>query len=212
MKRLFFIIIGIFFVLPAIALENIEYKNIGNEEKIALINGVWSAKLNRKTENYFVKRMSEGVLRFSEFYSPDGTFLFSTGTEYEFIEKGRLIGYSNSDLKFYEYTILNGILEQRELTYEEVQELFPEYKIIKISDFKSATNSLKIKKEKRHLKMILLNDTDMFFNNYCFTTNNSKYEKYWLLGFLDISKKGMIQFSRFGENTKNSPWFILLVR
>ena len=62
------------------------------------------------------------------------------------------------------------------------------------------------------LKIILLNDTDRSFNNYGFSTNNSKFKSYELKGFLEIEKRGMIQFSRFGENLKNNPWFILLVR
>ena len=123
-----------------------------------------------------------------------------------------LIGYSNYDLKFYEYSLENNILVQRELSYDEVKELFPKYNIIKISDFSKETNSLKIKKNKRNYKLLLLNDTDRYFYNYKFTTNNSKFKNYQLKSFLLIQKKGMIQFSAFGENTKDKPWYVLLIR
>ncbi len=212
MIRIFLTVVSLFIILPSFAMEKIEYKNLKEGSKIVFNNDIWDTKVNKKTNDYFIKRVSEGISKFSEFYSPSGVFLFSTATEYEFINKGRLIGYSNADLKFYEFNLQNGLLSQRELLSDEVQDLFPKYEIIKISDFSTTTNSLKIKKKRGESKIILLNDTDKYFNNYAFTTNNSKFDKYLLRGFLDINQKGMIQFSRFGDNTKFSPWYILLIR
>ena len=161
---------------------------------------------------YFIKRISEGLSKYSEFFSPKGEFIFSTGTQYEFIHEGMLLGYSNTDLKFYEFTINNDIVEQRELLKDEVQSLFPKHKIICTSDFSKGTNSIKIKKGKRNLKIILLNDGDNSFDFYGFSTNNSKLKKYYLKGFIDITQEGMIQFSHLGGNSKNTPWYVLLIR
>ena len=145
MKKILFILSLLFLIAPVFAndIQQIKYKNIDNGSKITTDENLWTTKINRKNKNYFIKRISEGNINFSEFYSPQGEFLFSTATNYEFIHKGSLIGYSNNDLKFYEFSMKKGLLEQRELIFEEVQELFPEYKIVKISDF-SETNSYKI--------------------------------------------------------------------
>jgi len=193
-------------------IESLKYKNLENNQKIIIENSIWSNKVSKKDKNYLIKKVPDGITNYTEFYSPDGDFLFSTGTHYEFIHNGMLIGYSNYDLKFYEYSLENNILVQRELSYDEVKELFPKYNIIKISDFSKETNSLKIKKNKRNYKLLLLNDTDRYFYNYKFTTNNSKFKNYQLKSFLLIQKKGMIQFSAFGENTKDKPWYVLLIR
>ena len=192
--------------------QTIEFKNLKDGAKISTDGMNWTTKVNKKSGDFYVKKIADGVVKYSEFYSPDGTFLFSTGTEYEFIKNGSLIGYSNSNLKFYEYEMADGILNERELTPEEVQELFPKYEIVKISQFSTSTNSLKVKKKRGTLKLILLNDTDRYFGNYSFSTDNSKFKQYELKGFLDIERKGMIQLSKFGDNSKNSPWFILLIR
>ena len=109
----------------------------------------WSFKVPKKSDNYYVKKVSEGFTKFSEFYSSDGIFLFSTATQYEFINNGRLIGYSNLNLKFYEFYLENGLFCQRELALDEIQELFPKYEIIQLSQFSTATNSLKIKKKNK---------------------------------------------------------------
>lgn len=193
-------------------LLTIQYKNIKEEGKLKYENGEWVSKVAKRETPYFIKFISEGTGSYSEFYSSDGQFAFTTGTQYEFVHDGNLIGYSNQDLKFYEFAPSGRSAERRELTEEEIQTLFPNFKIVKISEFSQNTNSLKIKKSKSNFKIILLNDTDRNFYNYSFSSGNAKYFTYPLRGFLCVKKKGMIQFSHFGDNTKNYPWFILLVR
>ena len=215
MKKLGLIVLVLFFTLLSVeagGCQKIKYKNIKDGAKIIVNESTWSFKVPKKSDNYYVKKVSEGFTKFSEFYSSDGIFLFSAATQYEFINNGRLIGYSNLNLKFYEFYLENGLFCQRELALDEIQELFPKYEIIQLSQFSTATNSLKIKKKNKVLKLIVLNDTDMNFDNYAFTTNNSKIKYYKLKGFLNITKRGMIQFSRFGENSKYAPWYVILVR
>ena len=215
MKRLvlsLMILLGFSVAANASELLNIPYKNIKEEGKLKYEDGVWYDKISRRETPYFIKFISEGTGSYSEFFSSDGQFAFTTGTQYEFVYKGDLIGYSNQDLKFYEFSYSDGKLDRRELSEEEVKELFPDYEIIKISEFSPNTNSLKIKKETHNLKIILLNDTDRNFYQYSFSSGNGKFENYPLTGLINITKKGMFQFSHFGDNTKNNPWFILLVR
>lgn len=212
MKRLLLgLFLSVCLAVNAQDFKQIQYKNIKDGAAITVTDDGLSWKLaDKKSPKSFIKRISVGTSNFSEFYSPEGEFLFSTGCQYEFIYKGSLIGYSNADLKFYEFTMNNDLLEQRELSEDEVQAIFKDFRIIKISDFTTSTNSLKINKGKG--KFILLNDTDRYFYHYGFTSNNAKFQNYPLKGFLDVTKKGMIQFSHFGDNTKENPWYILLVR
>lgn len=193
---------------------SIQYKNLKEKSKITynVEFDKWSDDVKRKEQNYYIKTISAGSGSYSEFLNPDETFAFSTESNYEFIHNGNLIGYSNQDLKFYEYTFINGELIKNELSEEEIKNLFPDHKIIRISDFSETTNSLKIKKQKHILKLILLNDTDRNFYHYSFTSGNAKIKRYPISGFVDVSKKGMIQFSHFGDNTEETPWYIILIR
>lgn len=214
MKKILLIFTLCLGILSASAkgLENIDYKNIKEGSKLTFSEGIWSNKANKKTETYFIKKISDGTGSYSEFYTPDGDLSFTTGTQYEFLRNGKLIGYSNADLKFYEFGFDGNNLSKSELSEDEIQELFKDFKIIKISQFSNSTNSLKIKKEHKNFKIILLNNTDGYFYHYSFTSGNAKFNKYVLNGFLNITKKGMIQFSHFGDNTEANPWYILLVR
>lgn len=190
----------------------IPYKNIKEESKLKIENGVWTNKVAKKEQDYLIKFISDGSGNYSEFYNSDGSFAFTTDCQYEFLHKGKLIGYSNQDLKFYDFILEDGKVNKRELSVEEVAELFPDYKIVKISDFSTNTNSLKLKKEGHNFKILVLNNTDKNFYHYSFSSNNGKFNTYPLTGFINVTKKGMFQFSHFGDNTESTPWFILLVR
>ena len=215
MKKIFmslFIIFSITLCVQAGDVNNIQYKNLKNKTNITYNVELdsWSTKIDKKSGNYFTKTAGDGIS--SEFVNPDKTFAFSTGCSYEFLKDKDFIGYSDLDLKFYDFAFIDGELTKRELTEEEVQALFPDFRIIKISEFSLNTNSLKLKKHGLKEKIIILNDTNKTFDNYTFTSGNAKFNTYSLAGFIEVTKKGMIQFSHFGENTEITPWFILLVR
>ena len=133
--------------LQAAELLKFPYKNIKENSKITYDSDkdFWSKDVKRKNKDYFIKISPNGD---TEYWNSQGEHVFATGCEYEFIEKGRFIGYSNKDLKFYDFIFIDNNLTKRELTMDEIQQLLPDYKIIKISEFSKNTNSLKIKKDK----------------------------------------------------------------
>ena len=100
----------------------------------------------------------------------------------------------------------------KELDSYEVSALFEDFHVITISEFSKSTNVFKIKRKRNEEKIMILNDTNNLFENYKFTTNNAKFEKYNINNTIGVTKSGMIQFSKSGENSKYYPWFILLVR
>lgn len=208
MKKLFILICMLFFCLNVFASDYkaLPYKGIKNESKIKISDsGTWSAKVNRKDADYFIKR--DAVL-----YNQDDSVNFITNCNFMFIDNGRLIGYSDSDLKFYEFMNTSGNIEKNELSLSEIAKLFKDFRIVLISDFSKATNVYKFKKMRSEEKIMVINDTSNVFDNYGFTTNNSKFENYNINNAINVTKHGMIQFSKVGDDTKYSPWFILLIR
>lgn len=191
--------------IPGFRYNNIKYKtklsyNSDNEKWVK----------GKTSETYFVK--TDGFGEFSAYLNQDGNFAFTTGCEYEFISDGKLYGYSNKDLKFYEFIYSDNSLIKTPLTEENVKTLLPEYKILKISEFSPLTNSIKVKKKFGEFKVLLFNDTEKTFENYYFSSGNAKFKTYPISGIIDILSTGMIQFSKAGENTKKNPWYIILVR
>ena len=193
--------------VSAANLSDLPYKNIKDKTGISVSdNGqIWSTKFSKKNSSYYIKNGDD-------FCFPDGTLAFSINSPYMFLLDSRLIGYSNSDLKFYEYSLIDGQPEKRELSLDEVKIAFKKHKIIKISDFNENTSSIKIKKKRGCLKLIVLNDTENTFEDYKFSSGNAKFNTYPATGFIYVKKAGMIQLSKYAENSKDYPWFVLLVR
>jgi hypothetical protein len=213
-KKILFLIICTF-ATQAFASEtiNLPYKNIKNGDKITVSEDGQSWFLaKKKSSPILIKNDKTNSSNYIELYSKDGEYSFFIDSQYTFLNKNALIGYSNSNLKFYEYTMNNKVLSSRELSKEEVCSLFKKYKIITLSDFSSSTNSLKIKKRHSDLNLIILNDTERSFDGYQFSSNNAEFETFQLKSFLKVTKRGMIQFSHTENSSKDYPWFVLLVR
>jgi len=213
-KRFFLVLFLSFFITLssyADGMPNLKYKNIKKKDKISynFQTNTWSNKIDTKKGNYYIK--TKGFGNFFDYVDSNRDFAFSTNCEYEFIKDGRFIGYSNRDLKFYEMSYHNNRLTKRALTKMEVQDLFPEHKIVSLSDFSDKTNSLKVKKHLRDLEIILYNETDKTFDNFTFDSGNAKFELYDLRGFITVTKPGMIQFAASRENDHKT-WYILLIR
>ena len=214
MKKTLTILFALFCFANAVCADNmpnLKYKRINLKDKISYDaqTNTWSHKIDKKSRNYFIK--SQGFGSFYDYVDADKNFAFSTNCEYEFIHNDSLIGYSNRDMRFYEIMYNNKTVEKRPLTKEEAEAILPDYKIISLSEFSPLTNSIKVKKDKNTLKIMLFNDTENTFDNYMFTSGNSKFEQYDLRGFLTVQKPGMIQFSRLDEQDSKN-WYVILVR
>ena len=186
-------------------LKQLPYKNINENSKIAVTDSnQWTSKAKRKGDGFVRKG---NLLYFDEQTNP-----FDTGCEYLFVNDGRLVGYSASNLKFYEFVYNEGQITKSELDSLEVASLFKDFRVILISEFSELTNVYTFKKNKHTEKIIILNDTDNIFENYGFTSNNARFEEFEINNAIEITKKGMIQFSSADEDAKSLPWFIILAR
>lgn len=206
MKKILYVLLAMLFINSANAAEflSLPFHKIKDGSKIMVENYSWTNKVSRKETDCLVKYGSELVSR-------NGDYEVSTGCDYLFLENGRLFGYSSSTLKFYEF-IANDNIITRTLNEDEISQLLPKFKIIKISDFANATNVYKFQKTKGSQNLLILNDTEDYFTNYGFNSNNAKFDLYEINNAIKVAKKGMIQFSAKGLDSKGSPWFILLVR
>lgn len=215
MKKFLVLFICFLFALSVQASDDIDcikYKSIRNNAKISYDTAadIWSTKIDKKKGIYFIKK--EVMDGYYEYQTPEGNTAFRTGASYEFINDGSLIGYSNDDLKFYRYSYANGVIKSEALTLEEVEAMLPKVRVVTLSEFSPNTNSLKIKKAKKHFNILIFNDTDNIFSGYTFSSNNAEYETYAVKGLLTITKKGMIQFSKDGSMSSSYPWYVLLIR
>lgn len=157
----------------------------------------------------FTKHISSGSGSYSEYVSPrQKLYLSST---YEFLSDGRLIGYSEHDLKFYEIRYQNGVFVEKKLNPEEVQALFPGLDIILLSTAENH-NTIEIKKKWFGPQtFLLLNDTDIFYYKYSFEKFKNAPAPF--KSAITVTEPTRLIFSHYGSrDTINPPLFINISR
>lgn len=165
-------------------------------------NSTWSNSSQSENDIKLKHKSFIGSGGFTEYYYSNGKLAIGPETNIEFIHDGELIGINSQDLKFYKYIYKNNAFEKQLLTIDEIQELYPDYSIIRVSDFKN--NEIKIyKKFMSKKKILLLNDTENSFYKYNYKPASVNPER--IKPFIILSHAGKIVFSHYGEDTKEAP-------
>ena len=165
----------IFTLLSLICLSNISFAYTADPNVLNSINDnqivdynpttkIWSRNLGLR-DYVFTKHISVGTGSFSEYFYKDKQY--DTNSTYEFLYYGKLIGYNGHLLKFFDLTFNGEKFEAKELTKEQVQVLFPDIKIILVSEFKDNEITIESPIFRKRAYMIL-NDTDQDFYKYQF--------------------------------------------
>ena len=165
-------------------------------------NATWANVSQSKNDIKLKHKSFIGSGGFTEYYYSDGKLAIGPETNIEFIHDGELIGINVQDLKFYKYILKNNKFEKQLLTIDEIQELYPNYSIIRVSDFKN--NEITIYKKFMSKKnILLLNDTENSFYKYNYKPASVNPER--SKPFIRLSRTGKIVFSHYGEDSKESP-------
>ncbi len=169
----------------------------------------WNFGVGEAGNITLTKKMSVGTGGFSQYYYSDNKLASQLGSNYEFITlDGRLIACHNADLKLFEMFVENGKLVEHELTQEQIQQLFPDVEIVKISDFKNKQITI-CKKPFKTKEFLLLNDTDEFFYKYSFKPRSVK--RTWIAGLIKVERYEQIIFSHYNDDNSRFPAYTINV-
>ncbi len=172
-------------------------------------NSSWSAVQQTENDIRLINKSFVGSGGFQEYYYIDGKLAIGPEMNVGFLNNGEFIGINSHDLKFFKYVYLDGKFTSVQLNVDDIQKLYPDAEIVKISDFKN--NSITLEKKFFQTKsFILLNDTDKSFYKYSYKpqTVNPSYIK----PFLKIGYQGKITFSHYGVDTKEFPMLKIYIK
>lgn len=146
---------------------------------------------------------------YQEFLSKKGEVLIDPNFNISYIENGKFIAIDSQNLKFYNYSFEDGKFVGKELSADCLAKLYPQYEVVKISDFKDNKIVL-YKKLFTKKNFLIVNDTDKSFYKYSYRPKyvNPSYIK----PFLHVPHRGKIEFSHYGDNDKNAPALKIYVR
>ena len=130
-----------------------------------ITNKKWSATQTSPKDIVLRYKMFESSGGFSEYYNNKGKLAIGPFSNTEFINNGDFVGIDNGNLKFVKYIYNNGYFKAIDLDEAYVQTLFPNAKIIKLSEFKNNEYTI-YKTPMEKLTYLVLNDTKQNFYKY----------------------------------------------
>ena len=200
MKKLF-----ITFMLLNLCISSaFAYTYIQEKEKVFYNpqNSTWSSEKQTENDIQLKNKSFIGSGGFTEYYYSNGELAIGPETNIEYLHDGNLIGINSQELKFYKFVFENNKFEKKLLSVDEIAQLYPEYSIIRVSDFQN--NEITIYKKFFSKKnILLLNDTDKSFYKYNYKPSSVNPQH--IKPFIKISHAGKIIFSHYGDDTSESP-------
>lgn len=170
---------------------------------------IWTLMPETEDDIQITNKSFIGSGGFCEYYYQDGKLAIGPEINIGFVQDGEFIGINSQELKFYKYKYQDKKFVSELLTQEEIQKLYPEYKIIKVSEFKN--NEITInKKFFEKINVLLLNDTEQSFYKYSYKPASVNPE--YIKPFIHISHPGKIIFSHYGNDTKETPALKIIVK
>ena len=170
---------------------------------------IWTLMPETEDDIQITNKSFIGSGGFCEYYYQDGKLEIGPEINIGFVHDGEFIGINSQELKFYKYKYQDKKFVSELLTQEEIQKLYPEYKIIKVSEFKN--NEITInKKFFEKINVLLLNDTEQSFYKYSYKPASVNPE--YIKPFIHISHPGKIIFSHYGNDTKETPALKIIVK
>lgn len=169
----------------------------------------WSYTKNNDSDIQLTNHSYIGSGGFQEYLSENGEVLIGANFNVSYIQDGKFIAIDFQNLKFYSYSYEDGKFVGKELSEDCVKALYPNYEIVKISDFKNNKIVL-YKKFFTKKDFLLLNDTTNSF--YKYTYRPSYVNRDLLKPFVRVPHRAKIEFSHYGDDTKESPTLRMYVR
>lgn len=120
-------------------------------------------------------------------------------SDFQFLYLGRFLGVDNSNLKYYEIEYINDSFVERALTYEEIQEIFSDFDVLKISDFTRGTYTIINHCDEKYI--LLYNDTEQSFAGYV-VLPETYFASFGINGVIRLPDRGKILFMNKEEPEK----------
>lgn len=158
----------------------------------------WSAESIADDSIVLKKELIEGAGSYSRYNYEDGHLAFALATDCELIKDNKLIIVDNNLLKYYKMTYNGDSFEQEPLSPEELQQLFPQAEIFKISLIDKDNKTWLHKPIFKKRTILLYNDTDRFFHKI--SCKNKNVQDSELKGLITFSRYGFYKFTHFGEH------------
>ena len=192
------------FLLVLLTFIGIQLNSFGTEQEFIVnenfviyspTNASWTTGGIVEDGIVLTKKVQYGNGAYSQYFYHDNKLAFTLTSDCEFIKNGTLVSVNNNELKYTKIIKSENGFEETLLSEEEIQSIFPDCEIIKMSKFQNNKYFLR-KKLFAKKNILLLNDTKKFFYNpICLNTKAQNSE---IKGLITIHRYGKYHFKHFG--------------
>ena len=203
MNKVFFLFT--FFILILISTCNVfaidfDFEQIDDNKQIFYnqIENTWNTASNdNENELILTKKLYDGAGSYSQYLNSDEDIVFTLRTNFEFIKDGELFAINNEELKYYKIIFNGENFIEVPLDHEEVQILFPEVEIVRLSLIDD-DNKIWIHKPFLQEKNILfINDSNKYYHKL--TPKCTKAQHPEIKALVTISRYGIYRFKHYGQ-------------
>ena len=174
------------------------------------INTTWSEVKQTPMDVMIINKGPVGSDKLNEYRFENGARAIPSVTNAEYIKSGALIGINSEEMKFCRYVYSLGRVEVFPLSDKIVSQLYPDYEIVKISQFNKYHKHTVYKKRFTKKKLLIINDTDKSFAAYSYQPKS--FVSPDMKNFLTAKRAGQITISVDRKETKETPKYRLYVK
>ena len=198
MKNILLILVLLFLSTSIYATEN-NYEAIEDAGLIKFdnLNDSWQIANNFEGEFVFKKRLYEGAGSYSQYFSTDDKIAFTLTSDYELIKDNELYAINNEEMKYYKIVYNGENFVEVPLDFGEVQILFPDVEIIRLSLIDDDNKMWIHKPFLKDKKILFINDSDKYYHKL--SPKDKKAQTSDIKGLITLYRYGIYNFVHFGK-------------
>lgn len=199
MKR-FFVLFFLLLTFHSVMAE--EVREIADDTQTKLFynidTNVWSEDY-AVNDNHIVitKKIIDSASSYIQLFYPDESLALTLASDLISIRKGVLVGINNNELRFSKIVYEDGYFEEIPITALEVQKLFPETEVVRLSLLDSDNKMWLEKPFFKKKDFLFVNDSNKSY--YKLTPKFKKIQKSEIKCMFTIPCFGMFTLTHFGE-------------
>ena len=200
MKRFCCLLLILMAVTLSVMSADLLYEPVCDGSQVTYSPSLKTWSIQRETDDSITltKRAYGGADSYSQYFTFDGSLVITTSSGFEFIKNGILIGVDNNYIKYYKIIYNeNNQFEEIPLEASELQDMFPEIEIIRLSqvddDYKLWIHKPLFKQK----KLIFINDSENFYYNL--TAKNRRIQDEDFKPLITLSRIGIYNFNHYGK-------------
>ena len=199
LKKFLFFLLMTFIVSNCVFANDFDFEPIQDSEQIYYDYNTnsWERTFFNLGELCLTKKLYDGAGSYSQYTDASDNIVLTLRTDYEFIKDNELYAINNEELKYYKIVYNGENFVEVPLDFGEVQILFPDVEIIRLSLIDDDNKMWIHKPFLKDKKILFINDSDKYYHKL--SPKDKKAQTSDIKGLITLYRYGIYNFVHFGK-------------